>query len=38
MITLSKELPEDEGFLVRLYASTREEELTSWGWGSAEKE
>ncbi len=29
---------EDEDFLFELYASTREEELSAWGWDEAQKE
>ncbi|HOO54741.1 MAG TPA: GNAT family N-acetyltransferase [Methanothrix sp.] len=37
-ISLRPVLPEDEPFLFRLYASTREEELESFGWGEADKD
>lgn len=37
-ISLRPVLPEDEPFLFRLYASTREEELESFGWGGADKD
>ncbi|HII06303.1 MAG TPA: GNAT family N-acetyltransferase [Methanotrichaceae archaeon] len=37
-ISLRPVLPEDEPFLFRLYASTREEELASFGWGGADKD
>jgi len=36
-ISLRSVLPEDEPFLFRLYASTREVELESFGWGEADK-
>lgn len=31
-ISLRPELPDDDLFLFDLYASTREEEITAWGW------
>jgi ribosomal protein S18 acetylase RimI-like enzyme len=31
-------LPEDEGFLFDLYASTRQEELDAWGWDVHQRE
>jgi len=30
--------PEDESFLFKLYASTREEEIEAWGWDKARQE
>ena len=30
--------PDDEGFLFRLYASTRQEEISAWGWNHAQQE
>ena len=30
--------PEDESFLLKLYASTREEEMAAWGWDKAGQE
>ena len=30
--------PGDEDFLFRLYASTREEEISAWGWNQAQQE
>jgi ribosomal protein S18 acetylase RimI-like enzyme len=30
--------PEDESFLLELYASTRAEELAAWGWSAAQQE
>jgi ribosomal protein S18 acetylase RimI-like enzyme len=30
--------PEDEGFLFELYASTRQEEMSGWGWGPEMRE
>jgi ribosomal protein S18 acetylase RimI-like enzyme len=30
--------PEDESFLLKLYASTRAEELAAWGWDKARQE
>ena len=30
--------PEDEDFLFRLYASTRQEEVSAWGWNQAQQE
>jgi ribosomal protein S18 acetylase RimI-like enzyme len=29
---------EDRGFLLRLYAGTREEEMAAWGWSAAQRE
>jgi len=29
---------DDEGFLFRLYASTRQEEISAWGWNQAQQE
>ena len=29
---------DDEDFLFRLYARTREEEVTAWGWGAAQRD
>ncbi len=37
-ISLRPVLPEDEPFLFLLYASTREVELESFGWGEADKD
>lgn len=37
-ILLRPVLPEDEPFLFLLYASTREVELESFGWGEADKD
>ncbi len=37
-ISLRSVLPEDEPFLFRLYASTREVELESFGWSEADKD
>jgi ribosomal protein S18 acetylase RimI-like enzyme len=37
-VSLRPALPEDEPFLFRLYASTREEEMASFGWGEADKD
>lgn len=37
-VSLRPVLPEDEPFLFRLYASTREEELEAFGWDEADKE
>jgi ribosomal protein S18 acetylase RimI-like enzyme len=37
-ISLRPVLPEDEPFLFHLYASTREVELASFGWGEADKD
>lgn len=36
-VSLRPVLPEDELFLFRLYATTREEELEAFGWGEADK-
>jgi ribosomal protein S18 acetylase RimI-like enzyme len=30
--------PDDEDFLFRLYASTRQEEISAWGWNQAQQE
>jgi ribosomal protein S18 acetylase RimI-like enzyme len=30
--------PDDEDFLFRLYASTRQEEISAWGWNRAQQE
>lgn len=30
--------PDDEDFLFRLYASTRQEEVAAWGWNQAQQE
>lgn len=30
--------PDDEEFLFRLYASTRQEEISAWGWNQAQQE
>jgi len=30
--------PEDKGFLLKLYASTRQGEMDAWGWTAAQKE
>lgn len=30
--------PDDEHFLFRLYASTRQEEISAWGWNPAQQE
>lgn len=38
MLRLIQALPEDENFLVDLYASTRLEEMRNWGWSTQEKE
>ena len=37
-ISLRPVLAEDEPFLFRLYASTREAEIESFGWGDADKD
>lgn len=37
-ISLRSVLPEDEPFLFRLYASTREEELEPFGWGDTDNQ
>ncbi|MCR8631205.1 GNAT family N-acetyltransferase [Paenibacillus radicis (ex Xue et al. 2023)] len=38
MLSFVAVVPEDESFLFELYASTRYEELTGWGWDASEKE
>ncbi|NOU96907.1 GNAT family N-acetyltransferase [Paenibacillus sp. LMG 31456] len=38
MLSFDAAVPEDESFFFELYASTRDEELASWGWGFSEKE
>lgn len=37
-ITLRPVRPEDEAFLLELYASTRREEVAAWGWDEAQRE
>lgn len=36
--TLRPAEPRDEAFLFALYASTREEEMSAWGWDEAQKQ
>jgi len=36
--TLRAAAPQDREFLLRVYASTREEEMTAWGWSAAQKQ
>jgi ribosomal protein S18 acetylase RimI-like enzyme len=37
-LTLRPAQPADEPFLFELYASTRAEELTAWGWDAAQRD
>jgi ribosomal protein S18 acetylase RimI-like enzyme len=37
-ISLRAVSPEDKGFLLKLYASTRQGEMEAWGWTAAQKE
>lgn len=37
-VTLRPARPEDEAFLLALYASTRAEEVAAWGWTAAQQE
>jgi ribosomal protein S18 acetylase RimI-like enzyme len=37
-VTLRPVDPSDEAFLFTLYCSTREDEIASWGWDSAQRE
>ncbi|MDB6112365.1 MAG: hypothetical protein JWR69_4115 [Pedosphaera sp.] len=37
-ITLRREVPEDEAFLLKLYCSTRAEEMAAWGWPPVQQE
>jgi len=36
-ITLRPALPEDQEFLLAVYASSREEEMNAWGWDNNQK-
>jgi len=38
MFSLRPVRPDDESFLFRLYASTRQEEISAWGWNQAQQE
>lgn len=38
MLRLVQALPEDETFLVEVYAGSRAEEMRNWGWSTQEKE
>ncbi|SHH24572.1 GNAT family N-acetyltransferase [Desulfosporosinus lacus] len=38
MLRLVQALPEDETFLVQVYAGTRAEEMRNWGWSEQENE
>lgn len=38
MLRFVRALPEDEAFLVEVYAGTRAEEMRNWGWSTQEKE
>jgi len=38
MFSLRPIRPDDEDFLFRLYASTRQEEIAAWGWNHAQQE
>jgi ribosomal protein S18 acetylase RimI-like enzyme len=37
-ISLRAVSPEDKGFLLKLYASTRQAEMASWGWSAVQQE
>jgi ribosomal protein S18 acetylase RimI-like enzyme len=37
-ISLRAVSPEDKGFLLKLYASTRQGEMEAWGWAAPQKE
>lgn len=37
-ISLRPSAPEDEEFLYRVYASTRADEVTAWGWAESQQE
>ena len=37
-VALRPVTPDDDGFLYDLYVSTREDELSLWGWGPAQRD
>ena len=37
-VTLRPACADDEGFLLALYASTRQDEMAAWGWDAAQQE
>lgn len=38
MFSMRSIRPEDEGFLLKLYGSTRQEEISTWGWDQSQQD
>jgi GNAT superfamily N-acetyltransferase len=37
LVSLRPATPDDAGFLLRVYAGTRQEEMSAWGWNAAQQ-